>query len=117
MRDPTLSVLARLRVVVAPTKRMDVLKTLRCFMGPTQFERGCISCHLYQDVDNENILTYVERWERKEDMDRHIRSDRYRKLVAVIDESVEPPDIRFDTIAETQGIAAIWAARDSSAIQ
>jgi quinol monooxygenase YgiN len=72
---------------------------------------------LYQDVDDENILTYVERWERKEDMDRHIRSDQYRKLIAVIDESVEPPDIRFDTISESHGIAAIWATRDLSAIQ
>lgn len=107
-----MNVLACVQVVVGPEKRADVLKTLRALMGPTQFEHGCVSCRLYQDADNENVLTYVERWQRKEDMEQHMRSDQYRKLLAVIDESSEPPEIRFDTISDTKGIEAIWTARD-----
>ena len=111
----TLSVLALVRVVVATEKRADVLRTLRSLMGPTQVQRGCISCHLYRDAGNENALTYVEYWNCRDALDRHMRSDQYRKLLAVIDESVEPPEIRFDTVSETEGIAAIWSARGVAA--
>lgn len=108
-----MTILARLRVVIPTEKRSDVVHTLRSLLEPTEVEPGCIRCHFYQDVQDENILNFVEEWQSKEDLDRHLRSDQYRKLLAVVDMSREQPEIRFDTITHTEGMEAIRAARTS----
>jgi quinol monooxygenase YgiN len=83
-------------------------------LGPTEVEPGCLSCRFYQDIQDENVLNYVEEWRSKEDLFRHLRSEQYRKLLAVVDTSQEEPEIRFDTISQTEGIEAIRSARTLS---
>ena len=106
-----MSILARVRVVVPVEKRAEVVRTLRSLVEPTRVEPGCLGCHLSRDVQDENVLNYLEEWERQEDLNRRLKSDEYRKLLAVIDESQDEPQIRFDTIAHTEGLEAVRAAR------
>ena len=109
-------VTATFRVVVYPERRDDVLKTLRPLIGPTEVQPGCISCRIHQDVDNANILTLVEEWETQADLDKHIASDDFRRVLAVLDLSIKPPEIRFDGISQTAGIELIKAARSGKAM-
>ena len=102
---------ATFRIVVYPERRDEVLKTLRPLIGPTEAEPGCISCRIHQDVDNPNVLTLVEQWDTQADLDKHIASDDFRRILAVLDLSIEPPEIRFDGIAESAGIELIESAR------
>jgi quinol monooxygenase YgiN len=102
---------ATLRVTVPADRRNEVLDLLRSVIEPTQVEPGCLSCRLYQDLENEEGLLFEEEWKTQADLDRHIRSDRYLKILAAIDMSSKPPEIRFNTIARTKGIEAIRAAR------
>lgn len=106
-----MTILARIRVVVPTANRDEVVSTLRSMLGPTGVEPGCLSCRFYQDVQDENVLNYVEEWQSKEDLFRHLRSEQYRKLLAVVDTSQEEPEIRFDTISQTEGMEAIRSAR------
>ena len=108
------TILARIRVVVPTSKREEVVRTLRSMLGPTEVEPGCLSCRFYQDIQDESVLNYVEEWRSKEDLLRHLRSEQYRKLLAVVDTSQEEPEIRFDTISQTEGIEAIRSARTPS---
>jgi len=102
---------ATLRVTVPANRRSEVLDLLRSVIEPTQVEPGCLSCRLYQDLENEEALLFEEEWKTQADLDRHIRSDRYVKILAAIDMSSKPPEIRFNTIARIRGIEAIRAAR------
>ena len=102
---------ATLRVTVPAHRRNEVLDLLRSVIEPTQVEPGCLSCRIYQDLENEEALLFEEEWNTQADLDRHIRSDRYVKILAAIDMSSKPPEIRFNTIARTKGIEAIGAAR------
>ncbi|MBI4773199.1 MAG: antibiotic biosynthesis monooxygenase [Deltaproteobacteria bacterium] len=102
---------ATLRVTVPAHRRSEVLDLLRSVIEPTQVEPGCLSCRLYQDLENEEALLFEEEWKTQADLDRHIRSDRYVQILAAIDMSSKPPEIRFNTIARTKGIEAIRAAR------
>ncbi|MGI9456105.1 MAG: putative quinol monooxygenase [Aeoliella sp.] len=106
-----MTVLARLRVVVSTQKRGDVMRTLRSLLGPTQVEPGCLGCHFYQDAQDENVLSFEEEWQSEGDLNRHLRSDQYRKLLAVVDAAAEQPEIRFDRISSTEGIEVIERAR------
>jgi len=104
-------VIAMVRVVVPESKRAEVLQTLRLLRGPTSARMGCDSFHVYRDDEHENALLLLQQWASEEDLDRYIRSDLYSTILAVIEMAIEPPDIRFDTIAATAGVELVAAAR------
>ncbi len=93
-----------LQLKVFPEKRWDVLKTIHTIIGPTKVRPGCLHCSLYSDTSNDDELILLEKWESQEALDRHIRSDEFRKIIAAIETAKEPPEITFNTVASTEGI-------------
>lgn len=47
----------------------------------TRKEAGCISYDLCQDVDNSNILTFVEKWESMQALDAHMQTPHFTEIV------------------------------------
>lgn len=105
-------VTATLRVVVPASKRREVLRALRSLRGPTEARAGCSGYHVYQDDGDENALTLMQEWATQLALDRYIRSDLYRTVLAVIETASEPPDVRFDTVARRAGMEIIASARE-----
>ena len=99
------------KMILVPKKREIVLELIGLIIELTQVQPGCISCCVYQDVKNRNIIIYVEKWKRQVDLERHIRSPRYLNILSAIDISSEPPEICFDTITDTYGLEFIKAIR------
>ena len=102
---------ASLRVVLSPENREESLRFVRSLLGPTSAVPGCIHCGFYTDAQNESLLFYVEEWQTEEDLRRHIRSDDYRKFLALIDLSSEPPDLKFHRVSETLGMEYVSHVR------
>ena len=48
-----------------------------------------------------------EEWESRETLDKHVRSDQYRTILAAMDLAREPPEIQFCGIASTAGMERI----------
>jgi quinol monooxygenase YgiN len=96
-----------MRVTAPPEKRQDMLQALRSLLGPMGVQPGCLRCRLYQDADDEDVLTWIEEWESREQLDRHVRSNEYRTLLSVMDLSVVQPEVRFDTVVKTAGMELI----------
>jgi len=46
----------------------------------TRAEDGCIEYNLYEPVDSENVLLFVEKWEGKEFLEAHIQQDHFIKF-------------------------------------
>lgn len=84
---------------------------LRSLIEPTRVETGCLSCGLYEDLHDENAYIWVEEWRTQEDLERHLNSPQYRKILAAFDMSAGQPDIRFDTVTQTKGLQLIEEAR------
>ena len=72
--------------------------------GPTEVSSGCRACRIVQDVEDENVLTCIVTWETQEDLEEHLRSERFRRLLPYIEMSREPPEIDFSTIDQVRGI-------------
>jgi hypothetical protein len=53
----------------------------------------------------------VEEWETPEQLERHMRSARYERLLAVMEASAERPVLRYDQIASTRGLDYLEAVR------
>ena len=102
---------ASLKVVLTAARREEAERIVRSLLGPTSAAPGCLSCGCYADAQNENVLCYVENWRSEEDLQRHIRSDDYRKFLALIDLSSEPPDLKFHRVSETFGIEYLSRVR------
>jgi quinol monooxygenase YgiN len=102
---------ATIKMTVPPEKRKEVLQTVKAILGPIRRERGCISCNCYVDAEDESIFFFREEWKTREDLDNHLRSDRFGVLIGAMSLLKAKPDIRFNTIASTSGAEAIKTAR------
>jgi quinol monooxygenase YgiN len=99
-------------LVTAERHRHDVMRMLRVLRGHAAAKAGCLEFRLSQDLTDPNVLTVTERWATRADMDAHIRSTDYRLMLAVIDLSTAPPQIRFDVTEPIGGLDLVWAMRE-----
>lgn len=104
-------IVATLAIRVMPEKREQATRVIFSMLGPMRAERGCISCDLYRSASDTASLTLIERWESYEDLTRHIGSDHYRNILAWLEMSTEPPEIRFETVSDSQGLDMIEKVR------
>lgn len=101
---------ASLRLVAPEGKREEILDVLRCLRGPTETARGCHACQILQDAEDQRVLTYLVQWETEAEIEEHLRSERFRRLLPYIEMSVEPPEVHFSTIDQIRGIEFLVAA-------
>jgi len=102
---------ATIRMTIPPQKSGEVLKIIRSVVELCRYNPGCLSCHLYGDLQEKNVLMLEEVWRAEEDLDLHLRSDEYRNLLLVLEMALKQPEISFDTISSSTGIERIEKAR------
>jgi quinol monooxygenase YgiN len=99
-----------MRVVTAPARRDALMALLEALLEPTRVEPGCLDCRLYADKDDAAALTLVEEWSSQQALDRHLRSDARKSLIATMELSAVAPVVRFDTLMRREGMEAIEQA-------
>jgi len=102
---------AIVRFSFSSEKRAELLGILCSIAERVRVKRGCIGCYVSQDVQDEEMVRYEELWESQEDIERHLRSDDYRKVLFVMEMSSHAPDVRFNTIEETTGMETLIRVR------
>jgi quinol monooxygenase YgiN len=100
-----------IRMLIPLEKQSEALEILGSIIEQTQFEPGCISCRIYQGVEEARAILLEEFWTSDEDLQHHLRSEKYRKILLVVEMAAEPPEIRFDSIAHSSGVETIEQAR------
>jgi len=106
-------ILATVRMSIPAKKREEALKILGLTAAECRVWPGCLSSRIYEDVQEHSVLMLEERWSSQEDLERHLRSDEYYKVLLVMEMAVEQPEIRFDTISGSTGIETVEKARIS----
>ncbi len=99
-----------IRITASKNPNDEIVRLLRSLIEPTRVESGCVSCGLYKDLHDPSIIIWVEEWNTQEDLERHLRSRQYKKILAAFDMSSEQPDMRFNTVVETKGMKLIEEA-------
>jgi quinol monooxygenase YgiN len=92
-------------------KQSEALEILGSTVDQTQFEPGCVSCRIYRGVEDVRTVMLEELWLSEENLQDHLQSERYRKVLLVVEMAAEPPEIRFDMIAQSSGVEIIEQAR------
>lgn len=62
-------------------KLEEAIKLYGELVDATRKEEGCISYELYQDKQDESILTFIEEWKSKQALDEHMRSEHFTRIV------------------------------------
>ena len=104
-------IVASVRMVVSPEERQHVADLIRPIIEPTLVQPGCAGCRIYQDFNDEDVLTYEEVWQSQETLERHLRSEMFENILAAIDLATQPPEIHFNTVSRSDGFEVIYAAR------
>lgn len=100
-------ILFTLTILASPQSREQILEMLLSVKGPTEGKAGCLGSRLYQEILNENLITYEELWQNEWTLHNHIRSDLYRAILAAMDLSGKPPEVKFSHIAKTEDMDLI----------
>jgi quinol monooxygenase YgiN len=105
-------VLVTLRMAIPPQKRGEALKILKSMVARNQARPDdCVFCRVYEDALEDDIIQFEEMWRSEEELERHLRSDEYYKVLLVMEMALKQPEIRFDTIWSSTGIETIERAR------
>jgi quinol monooxygenase YgiN len=97
---------------VLPEKQLEVTQTLLSMIEPTGKEAGCLSYAVFCDIEDKSLFSLLEEWETREDLDHHIRSQRFGVLLGTKTLLCEPPKIQIHTVSRSEGMEVIHAARN-----
>ncbi len=98
------------------SKRRELLSSLRFMADQTRQEKDCISCRLFQDIDNENCINLEETWKDRSTLDTHFRSDIFSALLGAVTLLGETHEIRINDGSHKDGLAAVKAARTNKEV-
>jgi len=100
-----------LKIIPVADQRKAIFEILQSVKGLIRGRPGCVSCDSYEEHNSQRAIFYVEQWETKKDLERHIQSSLYQRILAAMELASEVPEICFHEVAKTTGMDLIEALR------
>jgi quinol monooxygenase YgiN len=88
----------------------QIVHTLRLLASPTRVEPDCLLCQVW--TGEESVVRYVEEWATEDALRLHVRSDRFTRLLEVLESAPVPPTVQFDFVADTRGLDYVAEVRE-----
>ncbi|PYR37823.1 MAG: hypothetical protein DMF93_17160, partial [Acidobacteria bacterium] len=73
----------------------SMTEALHSLMASTRSEAGCIACSVSADVADKGKIRYTEEWLSEDALQQQFQTDRFRSLVALVENATEPPVVEF----------------------
>ena len=100
-----------LRMSTETRSRGNVVRALQSLTMEAQFERGFIDGRIYQNVDDPESLCLEQDWASAGELESHIRSICFSKLLQIIETAVETPVLEVRVISAIRGLEYIDSLR------
>jgi quinol monooxygenase YgiN len=104
-------IIETVRIAATPAKCEQLLRALAAWAGPTAVESGCLSCRILEESNDPCAYYYQAQWKTQDDLLRHIRTEHYKRLLALMELGTAPPLVEFHTVTETRGLDLIERTR------
>ena len=85
--------------IVKPDQIETYKHTTARLIEETRKETGCISYDLFQDTNNPNILTFIEKWENKQYLELHMNTAHFKEIVPMLRDLRESSEMNIYTEA------------------
>jgi quinol monooxygenase YgiN len=102
-----------LTIATSSGESWRLVEALRSLMEPTRPDNGCIACELVLSSrsDDPPGIRYVEEWSSEAEIRKRMRSDRFLRLVAVMEEAMSPPQLTFAVASAIRGLDYVVETR------
>src|SRR4030042_6159989 len=90
-------VIIRMRVIAE--KRKELSQTIASLIGSIRTEKGCQRCNFFQSMEDENELSILEEWDTQENLNSHLKSERFRVLRGAMHLLQEPYEMMLHPVA------------------
>jgi quinol monooxygenase YgiN len=101
------------RLTATSGQSEQLIQALRSVMRDTYLEGVCQAAHAASDVDDPDIVWDCEDWANIEGFERHVRSESFDRLLAIIETTAKAPLIECRVVSETRGAEYLAAVRAS----
>ena len=85
-------------------KARSMTEALHRLMASTRSEPGCLACSVSADVADKGVIRYSEEWESEEALQRQFSTDRFKSLVALMEDASEAPIVEFTLPGGNRGL-------------
>jgi quinol monooxygenase YgiN len=92
-------------------KRTEMMQTLLSMIDPTGKEKGCLNYDVSCDIEGKTVFNLIEEWETREDLDRHIRSERFGVLLGTKSLLAKPLEMKIHTVSLSEGAEVVNTLR------
>ena len=104
-------IIVRITMDVLPQKQKEVMLTLLSMIETAGEEKGCLSYEVFHDMDGKTVFHLFEEWQNREDLERHIRSERFSVLLGTKSLLAKPFEMKIHTVSHSEGTELINAIR------
>jgi quinol monooxygenase YgiN len=94
-------------------KTRSMTQALHVLAGSTRAEPGCVSCSVSADIGTKGVIRYSEEWESEEALRSQFGTDRFKNIIALIDDSTEAPVVEFQLPGGNRGLEYVEEAYGS----
>lgn len=70
--------------VIKDGKKDEYLKIVKELIERSRKEEGCISYQLFEDINDESVLTFIEEWKDSEAINLHNDSEHFTRIVPLL---------------------------------
>jgi quinol monooxygenase YgiN len=104
-------IIGTVRLLPPPDRHAAVLEVLESVQGRVRAQPGCSSCDILDERGSEPAVVLLERWETDGALETHLRSETYRWVLAAIELSGAPGDVRFEHVSASEGMELVSRLR------
>lgn len=110
-------IIMRITMNALMEKRTEMVQTLLSMIEAAEKEKGCLSYNVFCDIESETVFNLFEEWETRQDLDRHIRSERFSVLLGTKSLLVKPLEMKIHTVSHSEGVEVVNALRDKGTVK
>ena len=105
-------IMVRITMEALMEKRTEMMQTLLSMIELAAKENGCLSYDIFCDLEDNHVFNVIEEWQTREDLDRHIRSERFSVLLGTKSLLAKPLEMKIHTVSQSEGAEVVNALRD-----
>lgn len=64
----------------------NIINESKAIIEATRAEEGCIEYNLYKSTEEENVLSFIEKWESKEFLESHLKQQHFIDFGSAIED-------------------------------
>jgi quinol monooxygenase YgiN len=105
-------IISLIELVPGLDRRQAMLEILHFVATRLARNPGCVRCRIYEGLDENHTILYVEQWESEQALYNHIQSSSYLAVLNAIDLGRTEPRISFHEVSDTRSMDLIEALRN-----